>query len=120
MTIDVNRRRLLGQGGMIAPLLGLGLLTGTAAAEAAGAPEGAAVRTTLAGTWSVRVAFADPSIAGEMGLFAFTGEGICFCTTTRARHLSLGGWRTTDQGFEYSFRHFTYNDAGDSIGEVHV
>lgn len=117
MSVNMNRRRMLGQGALLAPLLGLGALTGTAQAEeSADAKLG-----DLVGTWSMRITFpANPNIPAELGLIAFTTDRICFGTTTRAQNLSLGGWKRTATGFEFDFRQFTYNTEDELTGSVRV
>ncbi|MEV0998872.1 hypothetical protein [Nonomuraea sp. NPDC050202] len=120
MRTELNRRSLLSRGGTLAPLVGLGLLGGTTAA-AADTDTGESRLSPLLGTWAVQVTFAIPNRPGESGLFAFTADRICVATTTGAGHLSLGSWRTTAQGFEFTFRHFMYaDDDGSWIGEVRV
>jgi hypothetical protein len=119
MSTNINRRRLLGQSAILAPLLGLGVLGTTAQA---GEPAAADAKLgSLLGTWSVRITFpANPALPEEFGLFAFTADRICFGTTTRALNLSLGSWKHTPPGFEYSFRQFTYTKDDVLTGSVRV
>nr|WP_055501926.1 hypothetical protein [Nonomuraea pusilla] len=120
MRTELNRRSLLSRGGALAPLAGLGLLAGTTAAAADSNTKESRL-IPLLGTWAVRVTFQSPNIPSEAGLFAFVADGIFFGSTTGAGHLSLGSWRPTSEGFEYTFRHFMYaDDDGSWIGEVRV
>ncbi|MFS1299202.1 hypothetical protein [Streptosporangium longisporum] len=120
MRTDLNRRSLLSRGGALAPLAGLGLLAGTTPAAAdSGTKENRLI--PLLGTWAVQVTFQSPNRPPEAALFAFVADGIFFGSTTGSGHLSLGSWRLTSRGFEYTFRHFMYaDDDGSWIGEVRV
>ncbi|MGR6920332.1 hypothetical protein ACU635_39375 [[Actinomadura] parvosata] len=122
MRTELNRRSLLSRGGTLAPLVGLGLLGGATAATAdTGDTAENRLGSPLLGTWAVKVTFDIPNRPGEDGLFAFTADRICLGTTTGAGHLSLGSWRPTTQGFEFTFRHFMYaDDDGSYTGEVRV
>ncbi|CAA9448043.1 MAG: hypothetical protein AVDCRST_MAG66-4879 [uncultured Pseudonocardia sp.] len=118
MTTEIDRRRLLRQGSLMAPFLALGALGGTAASASEPPAATGATHRSLIGAWAIRVTFTEDPVPPEVGLFAFTSDQLFYGTTSRSDTLGVGSWRTTRQGFGYAFRHLMHDADGTWIGEV--
>jgi hypothetical protein len=120
MAKPLDRRSLLVRGGALTPVLGAAALMSPAltspAAAAGHRPE------RLAGTWAVTVTIPDlPSNPPELGIFAFTGDGLMMGTSGGDKTVGFGTWRRTGlDTYTWDYRHFLIDADNNITGDIRV
>jgi hypothetical protein len=116
MAEEIDRRRLIRHGALLAPAIGLGALAAPASADPAKPPA-----RSPRGTWAVDISFpANPEIPSHQGMFACGSDGILTTASSHGANPGLGTWRQTSTGFAFVLRHFTYDESGVWTGYMHI